>query len=682
MQGILKRAPMLGAVLLVVAPAGHATTLEFFGLEADVRTRVVSGMTWRTQDPNRDLLPKVVNTPGLCDEDDCMSFTGDPEPNQRLVDAPGAYSAVNFDDGNLNYDKGDVVAATTYLTPELKIYWRDFTLNATGLLYYDWENVNFDETHLDTRFQPASTPRPPRYEREFAQAAEIRDLNLQTYFNALGREFLVRVGRQTIPWGESNLVLFNSTNEINPLDGAVAGFPGFEIADVLIPVGAALVQTSITDYLSAELVYQFEWEGVRPPPPGSFLSTNDVATQGLDANIGLGQFNDDPNGLFEPAEPANLLTTASRTVDVLPEPNGFPDDGGQYGVRLSYYAENINFGTEFGFYFLNYHSRFPVLSVFAADRSCLRDGAPGDPVTSFAACGGPMSLGGDEPLPLDTLDLLVEYPEDIRMFGLSANTNVGDWALSGEVTYRPNLPLQVHLTDVLFAGLGPAVPEEDLVVGVGPAALTVPGEESIFPDYLDDFRGTTIAGNQYVAGFERFKASQISLTGIRILSQNPFGADQILFLVEGGASYISDLPDIQELPLQGPGDFTHPTPGADGTGAADGQPDSRRINPTQQTTGLPTEFAWGLRSLARFTYNEVLPGVTLEPNIIAFWDVKGYSASPLFNFIEGRKQIVANALFKKGPATLGFQYVWFTGGGVHHLERDRDNAGVFAAYNF
>ena len=89
-----------------------------------------------------------------------------------------------------------------------------------------------------------------------------------------------------------------------------------------------------------------------------------------------------------------------------------------------------------------------------------------------------------------------------------------------------------------------------------------------------------------------------------------------------------------------------------------------------------------MRSLARFTYNEVLPGVTLEPNIIAFWDVKGYSASPLFNFIEGRKQIVANALFKNGPATLGFQYVWFTGGGVHHLERDRDNAGVFAAYNF
>ena len=682
MQVAPLRAPMLGAMLMATAPMAQATTLEFFGLEADVRTRVVTGVTWRTQDRSNELLPKNVVTPGLCEADDCMSFTGDPAPNQRLVDAPGAFTATIYDDGNLNYDKGDVVAATTYVTPELKIYWRDFTLNATGLLYYDWENAGFDETHLDTRFQPASTPRPERYEDDFAQHAEIRDLNIQTYFNAFNREFLVRVGRQTIPWGESNLVLFNSTNEINPLDGAVAGFPGFEISDVLIPVGAALVQTSITDYLSAELVYQFEWEGVRTPPPGSFLSTNDVATEGLDANIGLGQFNDDPNRLYTPAAPANLLTAATRTVDVLPEPMGFPDDGGQYGLRLSYYAENINFGTEFGFYFLNYHSRFPVVSAFAADRSCLRDGTPGDPVTSLLACGGLMATGGEEPLPLDTLNLLVEYPEDIRMFGISANTNVGDWALSGEVTYRPNLPLQVHLADVLFAGLGPATPPEDIAVGVGPLALTVPGEESIFPDYLDDFRGVEIQGNDYVAGFERFKVSQISMTGLRILSQNPFGADQILFLIEGGASYISDLPDVQELPLQGPGDFTHPSPGADGTGAPDGQPDTRRINPTQQTTGLPTEFAWGLRSLARFTYNEVFPGVTLEPAIIAFWDVKGYSASPLFNFVEGRKQIIANAQFKMGPATLGFQYVWFTGGGVHHLERDRDNAGFFAAYNF
>ena len=678
---------------LLFSAGAQATSLEFFGIEGDINSRVVTGAIFRTQDRNSELVSKISLNNDLCADDDCMSFMGDPGPNQRLVDAPGAFSGVNFDDGNWNYDKGDIVAATTYFAPELKLYWRDFTLNASGLLYYDYENVNFDEFHADDNFQPARTPRPARYVDDFAQAAEIRDLNLQTYLTAFDREFLIRVGRQTIPWGESNLVLFNSTNEINPLDGAVAGFPGFEIADVLIPVGAALVQTSLSDYLSAELVYQFEWEGVRPPPPGSFLSTNDIATEGLDANIGLGQFSDDPERLYEPAAPANALTTASRTVNVLPEPRGFPDDGGQYGLRLSYYAENINFGTEFGFYYLRYHSRFPVLSVFSADRSCTRDGMPGDPVTSLAACGGLVATGGDEPLPLDTLDLLVEYPEDIDMFGLSANTNVGDWALSGEITYRPNLPLQIHLTDVLFAGLGPAVPEEDLVIGPGAvpiigdlippgANITIPGEESIFPDYLDDFRGITIqGGGEYVRGYERFKVTQLSLTGIRIFSQT-FGADQILLLVEGGASYISDLPDVQELPLQGSGDFTHPTPGADGTGAPDGEPDPRRINPTQQTTGLPTEFAWGLRSLARFTFNEVLPGVTLEPNIIAFWDVKGNSASPLFNFIEDRKQFVANANFKFGQATLGFQYVWFTGGGVHHLERDRDNASVFAAYNF
>ena len=48
-------------------------------------------------------------------------------------------------------------------------------------------------------------------------------------------------------------------------------------------------------------------------------------------------------------------------------------DDDQYGIKLSVFAEDLN-GTEFGFYFQNYHSRLPFVSVNAvADKNGLAD---------------------------------------------------------------------------------------------------------------------------------------------------------------------------------------------------------------------------------------------------------------------------------------------------------------------
>ena len=39
-----------------------------------------------------------------------------------------------------------------------------------------------------------------------------------------------------------------------------------------------------------------------------------------------------------------------------------PGDSGQWGVALRHLAEELN-ATEFGFYFINYHSRLPIVSA-------------------------------------------------------------------------------------------------------------------------------------------------------------------------------------------------------------------------------------------------------------------------------------------------------------------------------
>ena len=59
---------------------------------------------------------------------------------------------------------------------------------------------------------------------------------------------------------------------------------------------------------------------------------------------------------------------------------GTRSDSGQYGVALRWYAEDLN-STEFGFYFMNYHSRLP----FASQRLILGSGAANSEVRSYLA---------------------------------------------------------------------------------------------------------------------------------------------------------------------------------------------------------------------------------------------------------------------------------------------------------
>ncbi|WP_122841784.1 DUF1302 family protein, partial [Pseudomonas viridiflava] len=64
----------------------------------------------------------------------------------------------------------------------------------------------------------------------------------------------------------------------------------------------------------------------------------------------------------------------------------------------------------------------------------------------------------------------IEYPEDIRLYGLSFSTTLPTGtAWSGEISYRPNAPVQLNSTDILFAGvrpLGGALTNASLLNGV------------------------------------------------------------------------------------------------------------------------------------------------------------------------------------------------------------------------
>ena len=61
----------------------------------------------------------------------------------------------------------------------------------------------------------------------------------------------------------------------------------------------------------------------------------------------------------------------------------------------------------------------------------------------------------DDLVKLDSGPFFFDYPKNIKLYGLSFNTTVGDYSIQGEVAYRPNLPVQVSVIDVAFAAAQP-----------------------------------------------------------------------------------------------------------------------------------------------------------------------------------------------------------------------------------
>lgn len=705
------------------APQLCALDFEWGDFNAQLDNRITIGAAWRMEERDERLLAKL-NVPGqqnLCTADDCLSLGGDPEPIRRLVNAKGGFSFTNADNGNMNYDQYDPVSGLARIDSKLSFSWNDYFGKITTVGFFDEVNRDFRQTHLNTRWQDPHSRRTRKVERRFAKNAEIREAFIGgvvalPYFDSYELNF--SIGKQRLRWGEANLHLFNTLDFINPLDAGLARMPGLDLSSINTPAGLFIMGMEVSDTVSVEFFYQYDWEVVRPDPAGSFLSTNDLAGGGVYAILGLGQFSEDPNKQYVSNGAASLISSATRTVVIEDEDFGFPEEGGQYGLKVSWYAEDFFNGTEFGFHASNYHSRLPYASTFAAQASCTRDAAiPGDLASALVACNGfngsiNVSGLGREPLPVDTMRIFIDYPEDIQLYGVSFNSELGSWSIAGEYNFHNDLPIQVLQSDLIFASAQNAAPPQDVPLGPlaltgsvlaslpaplqqvvnslsgalpSEANLTLPGARSVFPDLLTGYRGRVPEPGEYIPGYERMQLGQLILTGVRIFpSSNPIGADQIVWVLEAGLTHVLDMPKIKELAFQGAGDFSHPTPGSDGTGQDPNQPiNTLSINPTQQTDGFAEDFSWGMRTLIQLSYNDAFSsGINLLPTLIWFEDIQGISPSPMQNYVEGRRLMVPGLFFEASQAISGSILYQYHGGDLRNTLRDRDNLSVSLAYNF
>lgn len=668
--------------VLLWSSAALALDGAFGEFSYSLQNRYSVGAAVRLADRDSDLIG-ITNVPGqqnLCSVDDCLSFSGEAGPNQRLVNARGSFIGGVVDDGDLNFDRYDVVSAQMELSSGLRLGWRNFYLRLRGSAFLDPVNHEGEDRHTNTRFQPTRTPRPDQVEDQIGSDIELHEAELGGDFEIGDRRVAFALGRQIARWGESTFVALNSIAEINPPNANLLYRPGAQIKDIFQPVGALTLSADLSDHTSASFFYQLEWRPLKPVAAGSFFSDLEIVGGRDYLTVALGQFAEDPDGRQSFAGAPSLISSTSFRARMLDKHFARPPDDGQYGLRFNLFAPEFNGGTEISLYALNYHSRIPYVSVVASEESCARDSR--DFVAAVLDCRGfkgslNPTLLGLEPIPIDTLKVFLDYPRDIQLYGLSLNTVVFGWSIAGEYVYRPNSPAQVLAADVVYAGLQPALPRNDLIVGIPGYGelLTIPSARRFIPDFLSQYRGIDVQAGQIVRGYERLRTGQLDVTAIKILSSNPVGADQVLFIGELGATHVIGMPGRSELLFEGGvwHENSHPGPGAN-------EGDSLRFNPVRQTGYFADPFAWGYRASVQFEYVNVLPKLSLLPRLEFYHDVDGIGVYPQQNFVEGRRQytLALRATYKAFEAETMVRVF----DGSAHILRDRDYMSLYFAYNF
>lgn len=553
----------------------------------------------------------------------------DRDPRLIGMAAGGRAFSVNGDDGNLNYDKG-IFTNAVKLTSEIEFSYGNFGGFVRGFGFYDYENQSADR---------ARTPLTNAAKRRVGSRGEVRDAFAYYRFTVGDLPGEIRGGWQVINWGESTFIQ-GGINAINPFDVSVLRVPGSELRDALLPVGAVKFSIKPSASTSFEAFYQFTWEDLKVDPVGSYFSTTDLAGAGAQ-KVMLG-FGSAPDTI--PVGHPPLPPTFSPVGVAVPKRDGKePSQQGQYGAALRLFADALG-GTEFGFYFVNYHSRLPLIMANTGTATGLLTG-------NYAA----------------SASYFLTYPEDIKLFGGSFNAQLGRTgiALQGEVSHRRDLPLQVDDVELLYAALSPLrllppIPQLAPIIGVG-TLLAATNQVGAF------------GFNEEIAGYRRLNATQVQVTGTKAFSRF-LGADQMVLVVEAGWSKVHDLPDQSVLRLEAPGTYVTGNQIHQNAGVQPG---------TEPASAFPTSNAWGYVAAGRLEYNNAIGAVNMIPRFSFSQDVSGISPGPGGNFIEGRKGLTLGLGFQyRINWEFDVSYTSFFGAGRYNLLNDRDFIAANVKYTF
>ncbi len=535
-------------------------------------------------------------------------------PNAVLVGLQGtAVGGRNLDDGNLNFDEGDTVSMVVkgYLTLDYRR--GNYGILASGMAWYD-----FGLTGLDAPWGniPNNLTAGARLGTNGAQSrAKFSGVvGDNAYLYGFGHAgdvpFDWRAGYQKLDWG-NRLVVLGGLRDLNALDLPGSFRPGTVAVDET-RIAAPMVFAGFKPAPDwrVEGFWQIHWQRNNPHQCGTFWSAADWLAEGCD-KVTLGAASD-------------RAALATGTF-IKRAPTVTPDGYGEGGAAVLY--THAPWATEFGAYIARFDSRASYWGIIKSRRTTGPPFIPGDP-------------GGLNP------KYFVQFPEGINMYALSFETKWRGGSALGELSYRPNQPLQYNSGDALAAA----------TTNVAPTPLRASFSQ-VPPGGVYD-------------SYERHQNVQLQLAVTQafpsVLGASVFnvGAE---FVYKG----VPDLPD-QNVTRFGRTEIY-------GNGPVNGVCPAN--NPLACTNnGFVSKNAYGIRARAVLRYPNVMPGVELVPQITYGYDIKGWSGDGGIN--EGRN-VAALSLRANFRGGLTAEIAWWpTWGGDYFILSDRDIAQASISYRF
>lgn len=574
------------------------------------------------------------------------------------------------DDGRLNFQRGKTFSQIFKGLHDLELKYKDTGVFLRGKYWYDAELQDGDRLHKDISNNG-------RKEGAKTRGIELLDAFVYHNYAIADQPGTVRLGKQVVSWGESTFIM-NSINSINPIDVSAFRRPGAELKEGLIPVNMFFVSQNLTDQLSMEAFYQLSWKQTVVDNCGTFFASADVAADGCNDNyhildrqltdllVGVDKLNAGSKALAPVStSQVGLAYSEQEGLQVRRGKDNKAKDDGQFGLALRWLGDN----TEYGAYFMNYHSRTPFLSMKNASAASLA--GVNDAVRSIyntlgvSAAGGAAQWAGSgqawipgvsgpgnaallanaktlgaAAVAVGNGNYFMDYPEDIRLYGLSFSTTLPTGtAWQGEVSYRPNAPIQINTQEMTLA-LAKALPGQ----GSAPSAIQ--------------------------KGYARKEVTQVQTTFTHFFDQ-VLGASRATVVGEVGYTYVGGLESKDEVrygrdPIYGvKGSAVDPK----GTSVA-----------RYGDHGFVTKGSWGYRVRGILDYSDVFAGINLHPNMAFSHDVDGYGPNGQFN--EGAKAISFGLdADYQNTYTAALSYTNFFDGRYNTMT-DRDFVSMSVGVNF
>jgi hypothetical protein len=779
-----------------------------------------------------------------------------------LGSATNRAGSINGDDGRLNFDSGDLTGATLKASHDLQITWRNFTLFGRWFEFYD---VVLDNKDVGDRSSFSD-----EVQGTVGRDAKLLDLFISGNFDLFGQPLNVRVGKQVISWGEGTFIL-NGINVINPIDVTAFRRPGAEIKEGLIPVNSIFANVGLPiEGMSLSAFYMLDFEPFEVDAAGTPFSNTDVldasnldprgsissflsgsrysgtfrrncsaagsGSRQLAGFVGLGAQYDalirsqcvggpgnDPID-YDFAIPLGQGELIKNTALDGPATNPFrngdqntvgrlgnnePDASDQYGLRLNYYSNDL--GAEFGFYYMNYHSRLPFVSfranaprvqisatspdssgssravlpvgclynaasaaavlgqtatpailanqngyattlnddalyiTGAAQRALFETTTIADPnnyeglmasvvaalaggdaadiigdaaasgtgradlhnlnrincllalVNTSVVGGSPLTHDGSEFLAANNdMDIFLDYPEDIQLFGFSFNTTIWGWGVQFETSYRPDAPFQIDTDELTIASAF----TQCSGFGIGASSFffsliqTSKQYNCPFDNLVDETPGnealkTAAPGEQILPGyfFNEMFTAQIGTTATFTASEwwvEALGSDGAVFVTEFGMVHVPDVEktyinDLASATLAG---TQYQNTGCQGSDLPLGGFLGLSAAPSRSCR--PTSTSAGYVLLGRLTYNNAFnTGYTLTPTATFSHDFYGTTPAPYSNYLADRMSAslsVGAELNNNFRMNLGYTNFW--GGHLNNKSQDHDFLSFSAQYSF